>query len=112
MMPDPANGQVTTIGSTGVSTSPCAALDMGDDGLLYASMTIEAVNQLFTMNLSTGAATGLGEINVVASIQSIAVAPGGSATVQELVGKPATTTHHAMGLTAGEGSPKSCRADR
>jgi hypothetical protein len=110
MMPDPANGQVTTLGSTGVSTSACAALDMGDDGVLYATMTVDQTNQLYTMNLGTGAATGLGEINVVASIQSIAVAPGGSATVQELVGRPATT-HHAMGLAAPGGPPKSCRAD-
>jgi hypothetical protein len=112
MMPDPTNGQVTTIGSTLVSTSPCAALDMGDDGVLYATMTIDQANQLFTMNLSTGAATGLGEINVVASIQSIAVAPGGSATDKEMsVGRSPTAVDHAMGPVGG-GSPKSCRTDR
>jgi hypothetical protein len=111
MMPDPTNGQVTTIGSTLVSTSPCAALDMGDDGVLYATMTIDQANQLFTMNLSTGAATGLGEINVVASIQSIAVAPGGSATDKEMsVGRSPTAVDHAMGPVGG-GSSKSCRTD-
>jgi hypothetical protein len=110
MMPDPTDGQVTTIGSTAVSTSPCAALDMGDDGVLYATMTIDQLNQLFTMNLSTGAATGLGEINVVASIQSIAVAPGGSATDREMSVGRATAIHHAMGPVGG-GSPKSCRTD-
>jgi hypothetical protein len=114
MMPDPANGQVTTIGSTGVSTSACAALDMGDDGVLYATMTVDQTNQLYTMNLGTGAATGLGEINVVASIQSIAVAPGGGPVpAKELsLGRSPPTTHRAMGLTAGEGSPKSCRTGR
>ncbi|HEX5575449.1 MAG TPA: DUF4394 domain-containing protein [Gemmatimonadales bacterium] len=112
MMPDPTDGQVTTIGATGVSTSPCAALDMGDDGVLYATMTIDQLNQLFTMNLSTGAATGLGEINVVASIQSIAVAPGGSATDREMsVVRSPAAIHHARGPVGG-GSPKSCRTDR
>jgi len=105
MMPAPTDGQVTTIGSTGVSTSPCAALDMGDDGVLYATMTVDQANQLYTMNLSTGAATGLGAINVVASIQSIAVAPGGSATDKVL----SAGRSPAMGRAVMAGSPKSCR---
>jgi hypothetical protein len=79
-MPTATDGQVTTIGSTEVSTAACAALDMGDDGVLYASMTINQANQLYTMNLSTGTATSLGAIDVVASIQSIAVAPGAAAS--------------------------------
>lgn len=40
---------------------------------MYASMTTSGINNLYTMNLSTGAATLLGEIDVVASIQSIAI---------------------------------------
>ena len=79
VMPAASDGQVTTIGSTGVSTAACAALDLGDDGVLYASMTIDQANQLYTMNLSTGAATSLGAIDVVASIQSIAIPPGAAA---------------------------------
>ena len=56
-----------------MSLPPCAALDLGGDGVMYASMTTSGINNLYTMNLSTGAATLLGEIDVVASIQSIAI---------------------------------------
>ena len=73
VMSDPTTGQVATVGSTGVVTAPCAALDVGGDGVMYASMTTSGINHLFTMNLSTGAATLLGEIDVFASIQSIAI---------------------------------------
>jgi hypothetical protein len=75
IMPTASDGQVTTVGPTGVTTSPCVALDVADDGVLYASMTINGTNLLYTMNLSSGAATSLGAIDVVASIQSIAIAP-------------------------------------
>jgi hypothetical protein len=73
VMPNPGTGQVTTVGSTGRSTAPCAALDLGDDGVMYATMTTSGINNLYTMNLSTGAATLVGEIDLVASIQSIAI---------------------------------------
>ena len=73
---DPNNGLVTTVGSTGVTTAACAALDVGANGVLYASMTTSGVNNLYTMNVSTGAATLLGAIPVVPSIQSIAIASG------------------------------------
>lgn len=78
---DPNNGFVTTVGSTGVVTAACAALDVGVDGVVYASMTIGGVNTLYTMNVSTGAATLVGAIPVVPSIQSIAIAPGSPASV-------------------------------
>jgi len=73
VMSDPSSGQVATVGPTGVTTAPCAALDVGADGVMYASMTTSGINNLYAMNLSTGAATLLGAIDVVASIQSIAI---------------------------------------
>jgi hypothetical protein len=72
---DPSNGQLTSVGSTGVVTAACAALDVGANGVVYASMTTGGVNSLYTMNVTTGAATSLGAIPVVPSIQSIAIAP-------------------------------------
>jgi DNA-binding beta-propeller fold protein YncE len=81
VLSDPASGQVATVGSTGVTTSACAALDVADDGVMYASMTIGGINNLYIMNLSTGAATSLGAIDIVASIQSIAIPAGASASV-------------------------------
>jgi hypothetical protein len=119
IMPSASDGQVTSIGSTGVSTLACAALDMGDDGVLYASMTVapNATNELYTMNLSTGAATSLGAIDVVASIQSIAIAPGaaaGSAVAGEALAMPrekASTTARMGVARAGSGeSAKTCRS--
>ena len=80
VMADPSNGQVTSVGSTGEVTAACAALDVGVNGVVYASMTTSGVNSLYTMNVSTGAATLLGAIPVVPSIQSIAIAPGSPAT--------------------------------
>jgi hypothetical protein len=80
VMADPSNGQVTSVGSTGVITAACAALEVGANGVVYASMTTGGVNSLYTMNVSTGAATSLGAIPVVPSIQSIAIAPGSPAT--------------------------------
>ncbi len=73
IMSDPGTGEVTTVGPTGTSTARCAALDLGGDGVMYATMTTSGINNLYTMNLSTGAATLLGEIDLVASIQSIAI---------------------------------------
>jgi hypothetical protein len=109
IMPAASDGQVATIGSTGVSTSPCAALDMGDDGVLYATMTINSTNQLYTMNLSTGAATSLGAIPVVASIQSIAVAPGGAAGTALAPESRAMQVSGRMRSAATGGSRKTCR---
>ncbi|HVD33832.1 MAG TPA: DUF4394 domain-containing protein [Gemmatimonadales bacterium] len=117
IMPAASDGQVTTIGSTGVSTSPCAALDMGDDGVLYATMTINTINQLYTMNLGTGEATSLGSIPVVASIQSIAVAPGAAASTGmdqealavEASGRASKIARVGMSSVAMGGSKKTCR---
>ena len=85
VMSDPNDGQVTTVGSTGVSTAPCVALDVGANGVVYASMTTSpgSVNNLYTMNVSTGAASLLGAIAVVPSIQSIAIAPGSPTSASE-----------------------------
>lgn len=80
VMADPSSGQVTSVGSTGEVTAACAALDVGVNGVIYASMTTGGINSLYTMNVSTGAATLLGAIPVVPSIQSIAIALGSPAT--------------------------------
>ena len=113
VMSDPNNGQLTSVGSTGVVTLACAALDVGANGVVYASMTITpgAVNNLYTMNVSTGAATALGAIDVAPSIQSIAIAPGSptSASVGEasaLASRlPSRARAGSLSVTKG---PKSC----
>jgi Domain of unknown function (DUF4394) len=117
IMPAASDGQVTTIGSTRVSTAPCAALDMGDDGVLYATMTINGTNQLYTMNLGTGEATSLGAIPAAAPIQSIAVAPGAAASTaaapealaMEASGRTSNIARMGMSSAATGGSRKTCR---
>ena len=80
-MPDPTTGVVTSVGSTGVVTAACAALDVASNGVVYASMTTGGINSLYTMNTSTGAASLLGAIDQVASIQSIAIVAGAAPTI-------------------------------
>jgi len=106
VMSDPNDGQVTSVGSTGVSTAPCVALDVGANGVVYASMTIGGVNNLYTMNVSTGAATALGAIDVVPSIQSIAIAPGSptSASEGEALARAGSERNEARALKATTGS--------
>jgi len=72
-------------------------------------MTINTANQLYTMNLSTGAATSLGAIPVVASIQSIAVAPGAAASTGAAPEAPAMEASGRMRSGATGGSRKTCR---
>lgn len=108
---DPSNGGVATLGSTGVTTAACAALDVGANGVLYASMTTSGVNNLHTMNVSTGAATLLGAIPVVPSIQSIAIAPGSPASGNDVealaVAGSESRRHQARPLRAARGA-KTC----
>lgn len=97
---DPNNGQLTSVGSTGVVTAACAALDVGANGVVYASMTTSGVNSLYTMNVSTGAATLIGAIPVVPSIQSIAIAPGSPVSASEGETAAITVETRRAGLTS------------
>jgi hypothetical protein len=111
VMSDPNNGQVTSVGSTGVSTAACVALDVGANGVVYASMTTSpgSVNNLYTMNVSTGAASLLGTIALVPSIQSIAIAPGSptSASEEEALARAGSERHEVRALRTPTG-PKAC----
>jgi len=108
VMSDPNNGGVTTVGSTGVFTAACVALDVGANGVVYASMTIGGVNNLYTMNVSTGAATLLGPISLVPSIQSIAIAPGSPTSAsEEALARAGSERKEARALRATTG-PKAC----
>jgi len=108
VMSNPNNGQVSTVGSTGVFTAACVALDVGANGVVYASMTIGGVNNLYTMNVSTGAATLLGAIPVVPSIQSIAIAPGSPTSASEEALARAGSERKEARALRGTTGPKAC----
>ena len=64
--PSANSGQLTTIGILGFITSPLVGLDIAWDGTAYASLTDSSGSptnsKLFTINLTTGAATFVGTI--------------------------------------------------
>ncbi len=100
VMSDPNSGQLTTVGGTNVVTAPCAALDVASDGVLFASMTTGGINSLYTMNVTTGTASLLGAIDQVASIQSIAIAPGSTPLVSDREAMAVTALQSRAGLTS------------
>ncbi len=74
----PNNGTLNTIGSLGFNTTNQFGFDIsGASGIAYASLTgIGAPNsQLFTINLTNGSATSLGNIGGGMIISGLAVAP-------------------------------------
>jgi hypothetical protein len=81
----PNTGQLFTIGAMGFNTSDLVGFDIsGPTGIAYASLTAPAANasQLFTFNLSTGAATLVGTIGGGVPLAGIA-APVGTTAVPE-----------------------------
>jgi hypothetical protein len=80
--PSPNGGTVTPVGSLGVNTGSAVGFDIAGDlpapGSAYASLTVGATPNFYTINLGTGAATLVGAIgNGATPITDIAVAPGG-----------------------------------
>ena len=70
----PATGELTTVGEFGFNVYLCSGLDIDADGTAYAALSTNAGSELYTLDLSTGAATLLGEIGG-APIHSIALRP-------------------------------------
>lgn len=81
----PNTGQLTTIGSLGVNTTEQVGFDIADfNDAAFASLTTAAAtqSQLYTINLSTGAATAIGMIGVTEVIRDLAIAPTFAPTTQ------------------------------
>jgi len=70
---DPATGGLTTVGGFGRNVYLCSGLDIATDGTAYASLSTDNGSELYTVDLSTGAATLLG--NIGPAVHSLAVAP-------------------------------------
>lgn len=77
-LPAPNNGKLVTIGDLGVNTNDYVGFDIsGPDGVAYATLTplASGASTFYLINLSTGAATPLGDVGNFFPVQSIAVAP-------------------------------------
>ena len=75
-VPSPNTGVLTTIGALGVNTTSFGGFDIEPNSdQAYASLRIAGVSQLFTINLSTGAATLVGNIGSGTAIDGLAISP-------------------------------------
>lgn len=75
--PSPNLGQLSTIGPLGVDTLDFAGFDIGPADSAFAALDIGGQTKLFTINLTTGAATLVGTIGDGTPIRGLAVAPVG-----------------------------------
>lgn len=74
-LPVPNDGQVETVGSLGVDVGQAGGFDIAKDGTAYAVMRVAAENALYTINLTTGAATKVGLIGHPLAIGSVSIEP-------------------------------------
>jgi len=73
----PNNGTLNTVGALGVNTSGVNGFDFTNStNTAFAALTVGGVSQLYTINLTTGAATLVGSIGVALSLRDIAVEIG------------------------------------
>ncbi len=70
----PAAGEISTVADLPFNVYLCSGMDIHSDGTAYASLATDAGQQLYTINLTTGAATLLGDI-AGSPVHSIAVRP-------------------------------------
>jgi len=75
--PSPNGGVVRPVGPLGVNTSAVVGFDItvGDQGMAFATLTVDNKVGLYTIYLASGTATLVGTIGATAPIVDIAVAP-------------------------------------
>ncbi len=96
----PNTGQLFTIGSLGVDTSPLVGFDIAaGTGAAYAALqpSLGGFSSLYTINLVTGRATLIGVIGGTQAIRDIAIAPAG---VFDFVTPQPTTVAENAGVIA------------
>jgi hypothetical protein len=71
----PNNGTLNTVGALGVAASGSADFDISASGTAYAAIPAGGMTSLYTINLSTGAATVIGVLASGGPIQGMAVVP-------------------------------------
>ncbi|MBK6724989.1 MAG: DUF4394 domain-containing protein [Acidobacteria bacterium] len=84
--PSPNGGQVTTIGAMGVNAADFGGFDIQPfTNQAYSALRVGGNSQLYSINLTTGAATLIGAIgNGTNTIDGIAVAPCATAAGVEV----------------------------
>ena len=75
--PSPNGGVVRPVGPLGVNTSALVGFDItvGDEGMAFATLTVDNKAGLYAIYLASGTATLVGTIGATAPIVDIAVAP-------------------------------------
>lgn len=72
----PNNGTLNTVGALGVNATGVLGFDIsGDDGTAFAALQVGGNSGLYTVNLTTGAATLVGTIGSGAEIRGLTVLP-------------------------------------
>jgi hypothetical protein len=67
----PATGEIVTVGGVGFNVYLCSGLDIDSDGTAYAALSTDGGSELYTLDLTSGAASLLGKIG--ATVHSIAL---------------------------------------
>ena len=76
IVPNPNDGMLTSIGSLGVNTTTSVGFDIsGADAYATLTGTGTTFSALYRINLTTGAATVIGNIGGAAQLRGIAIAP-------------------------------------
>ena len=74
-LPNPNDGMIETVGPLGVDADAMAGFDIGKDGVALAALHVGTETALYTVDLTTGAATKLAAIAHPIALTSIAVEP-------------------------------------
>ena len=79
----PNTGSLFTVGSTGITTATSVGFDIGRDGIAFATLTnpTTLVTSLYSVNLTTGAATLIGAIGGNTTYDGLAIALAPFATM-------------------------------
>lgn len=84
----PFGGQLYTVGAIGISFSSVVGFDIAENGMAYAMLTEGVVPRLYTLSLTTGIATVIGNVPRTNAID-IAVAPSERIYVLPVAGRVA-----------------------
>lgn len=99
----PNTGQLVTIGALGVNTSDQVGFDIADfNDYALASLTASGAtqSQLYTINLTTGAATSIGVIGGGEVVRGLAIAPTFAPTTQTSPITVANSANYAPGVVS------------
>jgi hypothetical protein len=79
--PSPNGGTLTPVGGVlGVDASAVNGFDIGTNGVAYAALTVGGVTNLYTINLTTGAATLVSAVGGGSNLRGLTVALGSPAS--------------------------------